>query len=56
MPQLDFSWWLVNFTLIWTAVIVTFVVISNSTTSSKESTPSSGSGKIQKSTTEWQWS
>nr|AAK60753.1 ATPase 8 [Diadema antillarum]AAK60861.1 ATPase 8 [Diadema antillarum]AAK60863.1 ATPase 8 [Diadema antillarum]AAK60871.1 ATPase 8 [Diadema antillarum]AAK60873.1 ATPase 8 [Diadema antillarum] len=57
MPQLDVSWWLVNFTLIWIAVIITFVIISNSTTtSSKESTPSNGSEEIQKSTTEWQWS
>nr|AAG46771.1 ATP8 [Diadema palmeri] len=56
MPQLDFSWWLVNFALIWTAVIVTFVIVSNNTVSSNDSTPSSEISEIQKKTTEWQWS
>nr|AAG47209.1 ATP8 [Diadema setosum]AAG47213.1 ATP8 [Diadema setosum]AAG47239.1 ATP8 [Diadema setosum]AAG47317.1 ATP8 [Diadema setosum] len=56
MPQLDFSWWLVNFALIWTAVTITFVIISNNVTSSKNSTPSNENESIQKNTTEWQWS
>nr|AAG47333.1 ATP8 [Astropyga pulvinata]QYJ10450.1 ATP synthase subunit 8 [Astropyga pulvinata] len=56
MPQLDFSWWLVNFLLIWSAVIITFIVISNNTSSQENSTPSGDSQSLQKTTTEWQWS
>nr|QYJ10836.1 ATP synthase subunit 8 [Echinothrix diadema] len=56
MPQLDFSWWLVNFALIWVAVIITFIIISNNTPSQEDSTPSSEGQEVKKTTTEWQWS
>nr|YP_009917940.1 ATP synthase F0 subunit 8 [Echinothrix calamaris]AAG47339.1 ATP8 [Echinothrix calamaris]AAG47341.1 ATP8 [Echinothrix calamaris]QLM01975.1 ATP synthase F0 subunit 8 [Echinothrix calamaris]QYJ10629.1 ATP synthase subunit 8 [Echinothrix calamaris]QYJ10630.1 ATP synthase subunit 8 [Echinothrix calamaris] len=56
MPQLDFSWWLVNFMLIWTAVVITFVVVSNNISSQENSTPSNGEKNVQKTSTEWQWS
>nr|AAG47335.1 ATP8 [Astropyga radiata]AAG47337.1 ATP8 [Astropyga radiata] len=56
MPQLDFSWWLVNFLLIWVAVVITFIVISSNISLQNDSTPSNENQSLQKITTEWQWS
>nr|QFS00177.1 ATP synthase subunit 8 [Sinaechinocyamus mai] len=54
MPQLDFVWWIVNFFLVWTAILaVLTIVISNETPYNIDQL--SSSPKINKGTTEWQW-
>nr|YP_009369671.1 ATP synthase F0 subunit 8 [Tripneustes gratilla]AID60590.1 ATP synthase F0 subunit 8 [Tripneustes gratilla]ARO89830.1 ATP synthase subunit 8 [Tripneustes gratilla]QLM01988.1 ATP synthase F0 subunit 8 [Tripneustes gratilla]WKW91734.1 ATP synthase F0 subunit 8 [Tripneustes gratilla]WKW91747.1 ATP synthase F0 subunit 8 [Tripneustes gratilla] len=53
MPQLEFTWWIVNFFLIWTSVLVVLTLLLN-TPSSPEVTQSS-SLSINKTTTTWQW-
>nr|YP_010443027.1 ATP synthase F0 subunit 8 [Phormosoma bursarium]UTD49277.1 ATP synthase F0 subunit 8 [Phormosoma bursarium] len=54
MPQLDFTWWVVNFFIIWTAIIFTFTVITANPSSTKvdQTSPTS---QTSKETTTWQW-
>nr|ATE50448.1 ATP synthase protein 8 [Mellita quinquiesperforata]ATE50449.1 ATP synthase protein 8 [Mellita quinquiesperforata]ATE50450.1 ATP synthase protein 8 [Mellita quinquiesperforata]ATE50451.1 ATP synthase protein 8 [Mellita quinquiesperforata]ATE50452.1 ATP synthase protein 8 [Mellita quinquiesperforata] len=54
MPQLDFVWWIVNFFLVWTAILVVLtILVSNETPSNVDQL--SSSPKIAKNTAEWQW-
>nr|YP_009917914.1 ATP synthase F0 subunit 8 [Prionocidaris baculosa]QLM01949.1 ATP synthase F0 subunit 8 [Prionocidaris baculosa] len=55
MPQLEFSWWIINFFIIWIALAITFAIV---TTSQSQNTPdsSSESSEIKKTTNTWQWS
>nr|YP_009917927.1 ATP synthase F0 subunit 8 [Stylocidaris reini]QLM01962.1 ATP synthase F0 subunit 8 [Stylocidaris reini] len=54
MPQLEFSWWIINFFIIWIALAITFAII---TTSQNPSDPenSEEASKINKTTNTWQW-
>nr|YP_010443001.1 ATP synthase F0 subunit 8 [Aspidodiadema arcitum]UTD49252.1 ATP synthase F0 subunit 8 [Aspidodiadema arcitum] len=54
MPQLDFTWWIVNFFIIWIAVILTFIIITANSTSPNVN-PNSSAPNVNKQTTNWQW-
>nr|YP_009019250.1 ATP synthase F0 subunit 8 [Loxechinus albus]AFY64197.1 ATP synthase F0 subunit 8 [Loxechinus albus]AGG84243.1 ATP synthase F0 subunit 8 [Loxechinus albus] len=53
MPQLDFTWWIINFFIIWTAVLFVLIVLINNKT--PQNLVSSTSLEIEKSSTSWRW-
>nr|ATE50443.1 ATP synthase protein 8 [Mellitella stokesii]ATE50444.1 ATP synthase protein 8 [Mellitella stokesii]ATE50445.1 ATP synthase protein 8 [Mellitella stokesii]ATE50446.1 ATP synthase protein 8 [Mellitella stokesii]ATE50447.1 ATP synthase protein 8 [Mellitella stokesii] len=54
MPQLDFVWWIINFFLVWSAILVVItIIISNETSPNVDQL--SSSPEITKETAEWQW-
>nr|AAP21745.1 ATPase 8 [Psammechinus miliaris] len=53
MPQLDFSWWIINFFMVWAAVFLVLIVLVNNKTPQNLTT--SNSLEISKSSTNWQW-
>nr|YP_008994267.1 ATP synthase F0 subunit 8 [Nacospatangus altus]AGQ49801.1 ATP synthase F0 subunit 8 [Nacospatangus altus] len=54
MPQLDFTWWIINFFLIWTSVIIVLLIVTANIPPQDQS-EESFTPKVEKSTTEWQW-
>ncbi|YP_009487503.1 ATP synthase F0 subunit 8 (mitochondrion) [Lytechinus variegatus] len=53
MPQLDFTWWIINFFLVWTAVFIVLALLLN--TPSASGTTQASSVSINKTSTTWQW-
>nr|NP_008126.1 ATP synthase F0 subunit 8 [Paracentrotus lividus]P12697.1 RecName: Full=ATP synthase protein 8; AltName: Full=A6L; AltName: Full=F-ATPase subunit 8 [Paracentrotus lividus]AAA68138.1 FO-ATPase subunit 8 [Paracentrotus lividus]ADA70950.1 F0-ATPase region 8 [Paracentrotus gaimardi] len=53
MPQLDFTWWIINFFIIWTAILLTLVILVNNKTAQNLTT--TDSLQIEKNSTNWQW-
>nr|YP_009115779.1 ATP synthase F0 subunit 8 [Temnopleurus hardwickii]AJC10788.1 ATP synthase F0 subunit 8 [Temnopleurus hardwickii] len=53
MPQLDFVWWVINFIIVWIALIAVLTTLLNS----KEETniSESSSANVNKQSTTWQW-
>nr|WRK21539.1 ATP synthase F0 subunit 8 [Echinometra mathaei] len=53
MPQLEFTWWIINFFIIWISVLIVLTILLNSTSSNNVSQTSSI--YIKKESTTWQW-
>nr|YP_009138162.1 ATP synthase F0 subunit 8 [Sterechinus neumayeri]AGU99586.1 ATP synthase F0 subunit 8 [Sterechinus neumayeri]AID60603.1 ATP synthase F0 subunit 8 [Sterechinus neumayeri] len=53
MPQLDFTWWIINFFIVWITVFVILIVLVNNNT--PQDLSQSSSLQINKGTTNWQW-
>nr|YP_001527870.1 ATP synthase F0 subunit 8 [Strongylocentrotus pallidus]ABV02420.1 ATP synthase F0 subunit 8 [Strongylocentrotus droebachiensis]AAP21722.1 ATPase 8 [Strongylocentrotus pallidus]AAP21725.1 ATPase 8 [Strongylocentrotus pallidus]AAP21728.1 ATPase 8 [Strongylocentrotus pallidus]AGS17185.1 ATP synthase subunit 8 [Strongylocentrotus pallidus] len=53
MPQLEFTWWIINFFLIWVSVLIVIPLLLNSLPPNNAS--QSSSLTINKTTTNWQW-
>nr|YP_009369645.1 ATP synthase F0 subunit 8 [Heterocentrotus mammillatus]AID60564.1 ATP synthase F0 subunit 8 [Heterocentrotus mammillatus] len=53
MPQLDFTWWIINFFIVWASVLVVLTILLNSIPSNNTSQTSSV--EIKKESTSWQW-
>nr|YP_003457234.1 ATP synthase F0 subunit 8 [Echinocardium cordatum]CBH40169.1 ATPase subunit 8 [Echinocardium cordatum] len=54
MPQLDFTWWIINFFLIWTSIVIVLLIVTANIPPQGQENESS-SPLISKETTEWQW-
>nr|YP_009369632.1 ATP synthase F0 subunit 8 [Echinometra mathaei]AID60551.1 ATP synthase F0 subunit 8 [Echinometra mathaei] len=53
MPQLEFTWWIINFFIIWISVLIVLTILLNSASSNNVS--STSSIHIEKESTTWQW-
>nr|QEF30107.1 ATP synthase subunit 8 [Eucidaris tribuloides]QEF30120.1 ATP synthase subunit 8 [Eucidaris tribuloides]QEF30133.1 ATP synthase subunit 8 [Eucidaris tribuloides] len=54
MPQLEFTWWIINFFVIWVALAIAFTIITTNQTPSEPTTENEESN-LTKTTNTWQW-
>nr|YP_009917966.1 ATP synthase F0 subunit 8 [Colobocentrotus mertensii]QLM02014.1 ATP synthase F0 subunit 8 [Colobocentrotus mertensii] len=53
MPQLDFTWWIINFFIIWISVLIVLTILLSSVSPSNADQTSPVN--IKKESTPWQW-
>nr|QVL28503.1 ATP synthase F0 subunit 8 [Stomopneustes variolaris] len=55
MPQLDFTWWIINFFIVWVALFIVLSIVLSSSSSYTSQEQASNFTKLEKNTTSWQW-